>query len=138
VTIENIFMALCGGAVIGLASALLLFFHNRVAGISGIAAGILERWNPESQWRLAFLIGLLLSGPVFGLFAPLPAIELQASPMVLALAGLLVGYGSRLGGGCTSGHGICGIARFSLRSVFATFIFMSTASVTVYVVRHVI
>ncbi len=129
--------ACLGGALIGGASALLLYSHRRVAGISGIAAGLLTRWSQESGWRLAFILGLVASGLLYqALGLPLP-INIDASPGQLAAAGLLVGFGSRLGGGCTSGHGVCGIARLSPRSIVATLTFMLTAGVVVYLTRHV-
>ncbi len=129
--------ALGGGVLIGLAAALLLFFNNRVAGISGIAAGILPPWQQETGWRLWFLIGLVVSAPLWKLFGGHVYIQLDASIIVLAIAGLLVGFGTQLGGGCTSGHGICGNARLSVRSIVATLVFMTTAGVTVFLVRHV-
>ncbi len=130
--------ALAGGALIGLASALLLFTHNRVAGISGIAAGILPPWGEETSWRLWFLAGLIISAPLYRLTVSAVPVQIDAPLGVLAVAGLLVGYGTQLGGGCTSGHGVCGIARLSVRSIVATLIFMSTAGLTVYLLRHVI
>lgn len=133
----TVLSALAGGSIIGLASAMLLFKHNRVAGISGIAAGILPPWNAESGWRLWFLLGLIVSAPLYRLTVGLIPVRLDAPLMVLAAAGLLVGYGTRLGGGCTSGHGVCGIARLSVRSIVATLVFMLTAGVSVYLVRHV-
>lgn len=135
-SISAVISALIGGTLIGLVAALLLFTHNRVAGISGIAAGILPPWNSESPWRSYFLAGLILSVPLYRkLLGEIP-LELNTPFPVLAFAGLLVGYGSRLGGGCTSGHGICGIARLSLRSIVATLVFMLTAGLVVYGVRH--
>lgn len=134
----TVFSALAGGILIGLAAALLLFFHKRVAGISGIAAGILPPWGAESGWRFWFLSGLVVSAPLYKLTGnPIP-LNFSASLPVLAVAGVLVGYGTRLGGGCTSGHGVCGIARLSIRSIVATLVFMSTAGITVFLVRHVI
>jgi uncharacterized membrane protein YedE/YeeE len=130
--------ALAGGAIIGLASALLLFTHKRVAGISGIAAGILPPWGAETGWRLWFLAGLIISAPLYRLSGSAVPVQIDAPLAVLAVAGLLVGYGSRLGGGCTSGHGVCGIARLSVRSIVATLIFMLTGGLTVYLVRHVL
>ena len=130
--------ALAGGALIGLAAALLLFTHNRVAGISGIAAGILPPWTTETRWRLWFLAGLIISAPLYRLTVSAVPVQIDAPLAVLAVAGLLVGYGTRLGGGCTSGHGVCGIARLSVRSIVATLIFMSTAGLTVYLLSHVI
>ncbi len=130
--------ALAGGTLIGLAAALLLFTHNRVAGISGIAAGILPPWTAETRWRLWFMLGLIASAPLYRLSGlPVP-VQIDAPLAVMAVAGLLVGYGTRLGGGCTSGHGVCGIAKLSVRSVAATMIFMLTAGLTVYLLRHVI
>jgi uncharacterized protein len=136
-TYLTILSALGGGALIGLAAALLLFFNNRIAGISGIAAGILPPWQQDTGWRLSFLTGLVLSAPLWRLLGGSLHIQIEASLIVLAIAGLLVGYGTRLGGGCTSGHGICGNARLSMRSILATFLFMSTAGITVFLVRHV-
>ena len=130
--------AIIGGGVIGLAAGLLAVRLNKVAGISGIAAGILPPWQTESLWRLAFLAGLLLSGVIYRSLIGEVRIELDASMGILAIAGLLVGYGSRLGGGCTSGHGICGISRLSIRSIIATLTFMSTAGLSVYIVRHLL
>lgn len=136
-TESSVLTALAGGVLIGLASVLLLLTHNRVAGISGIAAGILPPWNTDSGWRLFFLAGLIFSGFLYRLAVGPVAMQIDASPWVLAFAGLLVGYGARLGGGCTSGHGVCGIARLSARSIVATLIFMLTAGLSVYGVRHV-
>ncbi|MDD4915660.1 MAG: YeeE/YedE family protein [Methylococcales bacterium] len=134
----TVWSALAGGSMIGGASALLFYKQQRIAGISGIAAGILPPWNAESGWRLCFLLGLLSSAPLYRLSGqPLP-IQIDAHPALLAVAGLLVGYGSRLGGGCTSGHGVCGIARLSVRSIVATLIFMATAGVAVYLLRHLL
>ena len=129
--------ALGGGVLIGMAAALLLFFNNRIAGISGIAAGILPPWQKETGWRLWFLIGLVVSAPLWKLFGGHVYIQLDTPLIVLAIAGLLVGHGTQLGGGCTSGHGICGNARLSVRSIVATLVFMTTAGITVFLVRHV-
>ncbi|WKJ91443.1 YeeE/YedE thiosulfate transporter family protein [Methylomonas montana] len=134
----TILSALAGGALIGLSAALLLFTHKHTAGISGIAAGLLPPWQSGSRWRGWFLAGLLASAPLYRLSGTDIALELDASPIWLALAGLLVGYGTRLGGGCTSGHGVCGIARLSLRSIVATLTFMLTGGLTVFVVRHLL
>lgn len=134
----TIISALAGGVIIGAASVLLLYKLNRVAGVSGIAAGILPPWDADSGWRLWFLLGLIVSAVVYRAAGSVIPVWLDTSPAVLAFAGLLVGYGARLGGGCTSGHGVCGIARLSLRSTVATLVFMATAGVTVYIVRHVV
>ncbi len=121
-----------------MAAALLLFTHKHTAGISGIAAGMLPPWSESSVWRGWFLAGLLASGPLYRLSGADIALDLAASPGLLAIAGLLVGYGTRLGGGCTSGHGVCGIARLSVRSIVATLTFMLTAGITVFIVRHLL
>ena len=128
-----------GGMLIGLAAALLWLGLGRIAGISGIVGGILPVRRKEAAWRVAFLAGLLaaplLLGVAAGYSAPAPALE---SADLLAVAGLLVGFGTRLGSGCTSGHGVCGIARLSPRSLVSTAVFMVTAAATVFLVRHVI
>ena len=129
---------LIGGALIGLASALLMLLTGRIAGISGIFGGLLPLRAADRDWRLAFIAGLiaapLLAAVVFG--APLPKPAMPASLAVVIVAGLLVGFGSRMGGGCTSGHGVCGVARLSARSLAATAIFMAVAIATVAIVRH--
>lgn len=129
-----------GGMMIGAASALLLVFNGRIAGISGIAGGLLGGAPPgDRRWRLAFVGGLLLGGLLLGLVLP-SAFE-DAPPtswFALALGGLVVGFGTRLGSGCTSGHGICGVSRLSARSLAATATFMATGFATVFVVRHLI
>lgn len=136
-TYSTVLSALGGGVLIGLAAALLLFFNNRTAGISGIAAGILPPWQQDTAWRLWFLAGLIISAPLWNMLGGTVHIQIQSSLLVLAIAGLLVGYGTRLGGGCTSGHGICGNARLSVRSMVATLTFMTTAGITVFLIRHV-
>jgi len=135
-TYLTILSVLGGGVLIGLAAALLLFFNNRTAGISGIAAGIFPPWQQDTGWRLWFLAGLVLSAPFWKLLGGSVHLQIDAPLTVLAIAGLLVGYGTRLGGGCTSGHGICGNARLSVRSIVATLLFMTTAGITVFLVRH--
>ncbi len=131
--------AAIGGALIGLATALLMLLAGRVAGISGILSGCLARGNGDRAWRLAFLGGLILApltGAVagYGLAAP----QMPASYGMIVVAGLLVGFGTRLGGGCTSGHGVCGIARLSPRSITATAVFMATAILVVTLTRHLL
>ena len=129
--------AAIGGALIGLAAVLLALFTGRVAGISGIFAGCLNLTGGDKGWRLAFIAGLILAPLTGGLVdAPLPVPEMPASYVVIVAAGLLVGFGSRLGGGCTSGHGICGIARLSRRSIAATAIFVAVAVAVVTLTRH--
>ena len=124
-----------GGAMIGLSAAILWVMMGRIAGISGIVGG-LAGWPSDYGWRIAFLIGLL-AGPFISIaIMGWPAVTAQAGNGLLVVAGLLVGIGTRLGGGCTSGHGVCGIARLSRRSITATVVFMATAAATVFVTRH--
>jgi uncharacterized membrane protein YedE/YeeE len=131
------FSALIGGALIGLASVLLMLLTGRIAGISGILGGTLAMGGDERLWRLAFIAGLIAAPIASGLVGwPLPEPQLPENWLVIVVAGLLVGFGSRLGGGCTSGHGVCGIARLSARSIAATAIFMATAIIVVAIVRH--
>lgn len=131
--------AAIGGALIGLAAALLMLFAGRVAGISGISAGILGIYALDRGWRLAFIAGLILA-PVAAMLAgyAVPVPTMPASWFVIITAGFLVGFGARLGGGCTSGHGVCGIARISKRSIVATLVFMGAAVIVVALTRHVI
>lgn len=132
--------SLIGGAMIGLAAFLLLALNGRIAGISGILGGLLDAERKELGWRLTFLAGLLLGPLAVGLVVPqaVPPLRFEGSLGLALLAGLLVGFGTRLGGGCTSGHGVCGIARLSPRSLVATAIFMSVAIVTVFISRHLL
>jgi uncharacterized protein len=129
--------AAIGGALIGLSSVLLMLLTGRIAGISGIFGGLLNRGSNDKGWRIAFIAGLILA-PLLagGIGHAMPTPQLPASWAVIIAAGLLVGFGTRLGGGCTSGHGICGVARLSVRSIAATGIFMLTAIVTVAITRH--
>jgi uncharacterized membrane protein YedE/YeeE len=131
--------ALVGGVLIGAASALLLIVNGRIAGISGILGGLLQPQEGELGWRLAFLAGLL-SAPLLlvAVSGTLPPVSINASVGLLVVAGLFVGFGTRLGTGCTSGHGVCGIGRASPRSIAATAVFMTTAILTVFLMRHVI
>lgn len=132
--------AAAGGALIGLAAAATWLALGRVAGVSGIVGGLLRGLPPnagrERAWRWAFVAGLALSPWAYGLVAALPAARMDASMGTLVVAGLLVGLGTRYGGGCTSGHGVCGIARLSARSLVATACFMAAGFATVYAVRH--
>lgn len=128
---------LAGGALIGLSAALLVLADGRVAGISGIAAGLLGRPGEDTAWRLAFVAGLLIGPvPVAVLMGRAPQVRIEASYPLLLLAGLLVGFGTRLGSGCTSGHGVCGLARLSPRSLAAVATFMASAAATVFLLRH--
>jgi uncharacterized protein len=125
--------------MIGSSSALFLVLNGRTAGISGILGGLLEADRSEIGWRRAFLAGLLIAPLVYRAFAGvLPPVVLDAPLGLLMLAGLLVGFGTRLGSGCTSGHGVCGVGRGAPRSISATLVFTATAIVTVFVTRHVL
>lgn len=131
--------ALRGGMLLGLAAALLLIMNGRIAGISGIVSGLLKPVKGEVLWRFLFVIGMVMSGalaPLLGFNVPesLPV----TSVFWVALAGLLVGIGTKLGNGCTSGHGICGMGRLSKRSIVATCVFMAVAVVTVFVRLHLL
>ena len=131
--------AAIGGGLIGLSAVLLMLLTGRIAGISGIFGGLLNFKSDDRDWRIAFIAGLLLAPLIaswIGYAMPTP--KLPASWIVIIGAGLLVGFGTRLGGGCTSGHGICGIARLSSRSIVATIIFMLAAIATVAVAHHVL
>ena len=131
--------AAIGGALIGLAATLLMLLTGRIAGISGIFADCLGSSLDDKGWRIAFIAGLLLAPLAAGLLGyPMPSPQMPASWSVIIVAGLLVGFGTRLSGGCTSGHGVCGIARLSARSLVATAIFMATAVVVVALSRHVL
>ena len=130
---------LIGGLLIGLSTVLLILFNGRIAGISGIVGGLLARKGSEIGWRAVFVVGLLLGAFVYMLATggALP-VNIQASLPVMLAAGLLVGFGTRLGSGCTSGHGVSGIARFSKRSIVATLMFFVTAIITVFLTHHVL
>ena len=125
--------ALAGGIMIGTASALLMAFNGRVAGISGILGGLLSRWSPDQWWRLTFLLGLVLGGATAYHWAPEAFIDItENGTMQVLAAGLLVGLGTRIGSGCTSGHGVCGIGRLSVRSLVATLVFVGSGMLTVF------
>lgn len=131
--------ALVGGLMIGSAASLLLWLNGRIAGVSGIAWNLIARPREDGAWRLAFLTGLVLGALIYRLgSSDALALTIQASWAVVIFGGLLVGFGTQLGGGCTSGHGVCGIARLSPRSIAATLSFMVSAIVTVFVVRHLL
>ena len=130
--------AILGGATIGLAASLLLLLNGRVLGISGIAANIISGQSYSRKYSISFVCGLFLAGwtaftLIPGALADSPVTDLK----ILALAGLLVGVGTRLGNGCTSGHGVCGLSRFSKRSLFATITFMASAIATVYLTQYI-
>jgi len=134
-------LSLAGGLLIGLATLMLLYFKGRVAGISGVIGSLMQFKNTPPghfSWRIAFVLGLVLSSAIYGLFAVMPVSEINASYGLIVLAGLLVGFGTRMGSGCTSGHAVCGLSRLSVRSIAATFSFMASGFVTAYIVFHVL
>ena len=131
--------ALLGGVMLGVGASLLLIFSGKIAGISGIVAYLINPNNSdrkETAWRALFLIGLISAGLVYQLFAALPPVTINANNSTLIVAGLLVGFGSRMGSGCTSGHGICGLSRLSLRSLVATLSFMLSGFALTYAMLH--
>jgi uncharacterized membrane protein YedE/YeeE len=128
--------ATAGGILIGGAAAFLLISNGRVAGISGILGQALAKTRGDTLWRVLFLLGLPLGALGVGAARGGLEVQISAAPLTLVLAGLLVGFGTRLGNGCTSGHGVCGMARGSKRSIAATLVFMATGMLTVFVVRH--
>lgn len=131
------YSALLGGLLIGIASAMLIWCVGRVAGISGIVGGLFFGQQNE-VWRWYFLVGLLLAPWLYQLFAELPPMQISNNIPLLIVSGLLVGFGTRYGSGCTSGHGVCGLSYLSLRSLVATLSFMAMGFLTVYVIKHVI
>jgi uncharacterized membrane protein YedE/YeeE len=130
------FAGLAGGLLIGLSVVLLLLTLGRIAGISGIAAGAMTQRGIERYWRLAFLIGVVLSAVLYMVFVGDLQVQTQVSSAWLIVAGLLVGFGTRLGSGCTSGHGVAGLSRLSPRSIVATLTFMGAAVLTTTIIRH--
>lgn len=129
--------ALAGGVLIGLSATLLLWWNGRIAGISGIVDGVASRVPGDTAWRVAFLLGLVVAAGLYMAWvpgAPQPRTDFPRAGLVVA--GLLVGFGTRMGNGCTSGHGVCGLGRLSSRSLAAVVAFMATAMATTYVVRH--
>lgn len=133
--------SLSGGVLLGVASALFILLNGRVLGVSGIVGGLLVPRTGDASWRIAFLLGLAAAPLVFSLLAPAgfaQAPRIDASYGMIAIAGLLVGLGTRYGSGCTSGHGVCGLSRLSPRSMVATATFMAVGFLTVFVLRHVV
>lgn len=130
--------ALAGGVLIGLSAVLLLWLNGRIAGISGIMNGVLLPKSGETSWRIAFLLGLIAAAGLYIAFVPgAPQPRQGFSTTGLIIAGLLVGFGTSMGNGCTSGHGVCGLGRFSVRSLAAVLVFMATAMLTTFLLRHV-
>ncbi|WP_222622920.1 YeeE/YedE family protein [Ramlibacter cellulosilyticus] len=131
--------SLAGGVLLGVASAAFILFNGRILGISGIVGGLLGPKPGDAGWRIAFLLGMLAAPFTFALLAPagfLAAPRIDAGYGALVAAGLLVGFGTRHGSGCTSGHGVCGLSRLSPRSLVATLAFMAAGFLTVFLVRH--
>lgn len=131
--------ALIGGVLIGIAATLLLLFNGKILGVSGIIAQAISKPVSQSVWNLMFLVGLILGTILYRIVSEdRLSISIEASIPILIFAGLLVGFGTNLGSGCTSGHGVCGIARFSKRSIVATITFMISGVMTVYIVKHIV
>ena len=130
--------ALAGGMLIGLATAMFVLLNGRIAGISGVIGGLFKPVSGDVAWRVVFALGLVASPWLYALFEALPRPRIDASFGSLVIAGLLVGVGTRYGSGCTSGHGVCGLARLSPRSMVATLAFMAAGFLTVFVIRHLV
>jgi uncharacterized membrane protein YedE/YeeE len=130
--------SLFGGAAIGIAAAMLVLLTGRIAGVSGIIGGLMRPVRGDIAWRVAFIAGLFAAPALYQLVRQAPVPTIEATHAVVALAGLLVGLGTRYGSGCTSGHGVCGLGRLSPRSLVATVAFMVAAFATVFVVRHLL
>ena len=130
--------SLFGGMLIGLAAAMFVLLNGRIAGISGVLGGLLTQVRGDVLWRVAFVFGIVFAPTIFALFRAVPRLQIDANYAALVVAGLLVGVGTRYGAGCTSGHGVCGLSRLSLRSWVATVMFMGTGFVTVFVLRHLV
>lgn len=131
---ENVQNPLIGGIIIGVASTMMLAFNGKITGISGIIGGALKKITKDDYWRIAFILGLIFGAFVLYVISPhLFQYEFKNSYLEMIMAGVLVGYGTRLGSGCTSGHGVCGLPRFSARSLTATLTFMAVAVITVFI-----
>ncbi len=130
--------SLAGGGLIGIAAAMFVLLNGRIAGVSGVLGGLLRPVKGDTAWRIAFVLGLVGAPLLWLLFTQLPRPQIDAGYLALVAAGLLVGVGTRYGGGCTSGHGVCGLSRLSLRSLAATAAFMGAGFLTVFVTRHML
>lgn len=133
-----VIQSLIGGSIIGIAVSLLLLFNGKVLGVSGILGELFNNPLSKNYWRLFFVLGLLISPLIYSIFHPIPIIEITSNKLLIIIGGLLVGFGSRLGSGCTSGHGVCGLARLSVRSFIATMTFIFFGFVTVFVIQKVL
>ena len=131
-------LSLAGGILIGSASALFILANGRIAGISGILGGLLRPRASDIVWRLAFLLGLIVAPLLVFAFIPPVTVTIDAGNEILIIAGLLVGVGTRYGAGCTSGHGVCGLSRMSMRSLIATMAFMGAGMAAVFIMRHLL
>ncbi len=129
---------LLGGLLIGTAAAMFVLLNGRIAGISGILAGLIQADKGDKIWRVLFLLGMAASPFVYRIVSDLPSVTIEAGTAQLIIAGLLVGLGTSYASGCTSGHGVCGISRGSIRSIAATLTFMMAGFITVYLTRHLI
>ena len=131
--------SLTGGLAIGLSAVLLMFGLGRILGATGIMSGIVFAENrEEASWRIAMIIGMIAApGVIFLASGTVPAVDVPVSPAMIAIGGVIVGFGASLGSGCTSGHGVCGLSRLSIRSLIAVPTFMATAAITVFIIRHV-
>lgn len=134
------YLSLAGGVLIGISASILMYLNGRIAGISGIVAGVFNAASiAEKAWRLAFVIGLVIGGAIYMHFFPITIAPRELmSTKLLIVGGLVIGFGTAMGSGCTSGHGICGVSRFSLRSLVATATFLLSGIVTVYVFKQII
>jgi uncharacterized membrane protein YedE/YeeE len=130
--------SLAGGVLIGTAAAALMLLRGRILGVSGIVGGLLQKTAGDTAWRVAFLLGLLAAPALWALVAPPAPFRISVGWGLLVAAGLLVGWGTRRASGCTSGHGVCGLARLSPRSLASTGLFLAAGMATVYVMRHVL
>ncbi len=130
--------SLFGGLIIGLGTSLLLLVNAKIAGISGILGGMLRLPTGDTAWRMLFLLGMIVAPVAYHFAVEAPQIHIESGWFVTIIAGLLVGIGTRMSSGCTSGHGVCGLSRLSLRSLVATLIFMSFGIITVFVTKHII
>jgi uncharacterized protein len=133
-----VIQSLIGGSIIGIAVSLLLLFNGKVLGVSGILGELFNHPLSKNYWRLFFVLGLLISPLIYSIFHPIPIIEITSNKLLIIVGGLLVGFGSRLGSGCTSGHGVCGLARLSVRSFIATMTFIFFGFVTVFVIQKLL
>ncbi len=131
-------LSLMGGLLIGIATSLLLLVNGKIAGISGILGGLFKMPKDDTAWRVLFLLGMISAPLAYRFLISPPIIDIKPDWLILSIAGLLVGFGTRMSGGCTSGHGVCGISRLSKRSITATLIFICVGFMTVFVVRHII